>query len=206
MCSQYLSHYPKESADVLMNFLGTHDTARILTELGGAPAAERSNAELSVAKMTDQERSQGVARLKIAYQLVSVMPGLPCIFYGDEAGLEGYGDPFCRRPFPWGRENRDLTMFYQKVGRYHRDTPVFRDGYVRLLYISERSAAVLRYNGKDPSVLLLLNRSDSQVVYRLSESGTDAETGVQLSSVTLSPMSGRFLQMQTDTVTVKEFL
>ena len=199
-------HYPKESADVLMNFLGTHDTARILTELGGAPAGERSNAELSVAKMTAQERASGISRLKIAYQLISAMPGLPCIFYGDEAGLEGYGDPFCRRPFPWGKEDRDLTKFYQKIGRFHRETPVFRDGYVRLLSVTKSSAAVLRYNGKDPSVLLLLNRSDHPVNYRLSEDGTDVETGVQYSSVTLAPMSGMFLQMQSDTVAATEQL
>jgi len=152
--------YPKESADVLMNFLGTHDTVRILTELGGEPAEGKSNAELAAMRMTEEQRRMAAERLKIAYQLVSVMPGLPCIFYGDEAGLEGYGDPFCRRPFPWGHEDQQLTAFYREVGRLHRSYPVFRDGYVRLLWADSGIAAVLRYNGKDMPIILLVNRTE----------------------------------------------
>lgn len=188
-------HYPRESANVLMNFLGTHDTARILTELGGVPAGNRSNAELSVLRMTAQERKNAVSRLKIAYQLVSFMPGIPCIFYGDEAGMEGYGDPFCRRPFPWGHEDIGLTDFYRKIGWFHRKNPVFRDGFVRLLTISENAVAVLRYNGKDPSLMLLLNRSDKPISFRLNVPVVYAETDEQTKIPTVPPMSGIYLRV-----------
>ena len=128
-------------------------------------------------RMNDAERQRAVCLLKMAYQLVSVMPGVPCIFYGDEAGMEGYGDPFCRRPFPWGREDLDLTAFYRRVGTLHRHTPVLRDGYVRLLRCTENHVFVLRYNGKDPSVLLLLNRSGEDMRVRISETveGMDSD-------------------------------
>jgi len=196
--------YPKQSADVLMNFLGTHDTARILTELGGEPSGNRSNAELSVARMTAAERKIAIARLKVAYQLISVMPGLPCIFYGDEAGLEGYGDPFCRRPFPWGHEERELTEFYQKTGWFHRSNPVFRDGYVRLLAVSSRAAAVVRHNGKDPSVMLLVNRSETPVSFRLSEEAKNMDSGVMTAHPTIPPLTGVFFRVFSDYPTVTE--
>jgi glycosidase len=160
-------HYPKAAADTLMNFLGTHDTLRVLTALGGTNPYGYSNEELSRMRMDDAQRERAVRLLKMAYQLICIMPGVPCIFYGDEAGMEGYGDPFCRRPFPWGRENDDLTEFYRHIGTIHRGTPVLRDGYVRLLNCTQDNATVLRYNGRDNSMLMVLNRSDRPMVVRL---------------------------------------
>lgn len=196
--------YPRESANVLMNFLGTHDTARILTELGGEPAGERSNAELSVARMTETQREKAIARLKIAYRLISVMPGLPCIFYGDEAGMEGYGDPFCRRPFPWGREEQELTDSYRQTGWLHRSTPVFRNGEVRLLSLSENAAAVLRYNGTDPSVLLLLNRSEVPVSFRLSKEVQGVPSGEKTIEPVILPVSAQFFMLDGSDVVAEE--
>ena len=185
-------HYPKAAADTLMNFLGTHDTIRVLTALGGTHPYGHSNEELSRMRMSEGERARAVALLKMAYQLISIMPGVPCIFYGDEAGMEGYGDPFCRRPFPWGREDLDLTDFYRQVGGIHRNTPVLRDGYVRLLRCTENHVAVLRYNGKDPSMLLILNRRDVFIRVRMSEMASDMDSQAYGSVFDIPPVSGRY--------------
>ena len=45
------------------------------------------------------------------------LPGVPCIYYGDEAGMEGYRDPFNRRCFPWGKEDAALTEWYRSLAR-----------------------------------------------------------------------------------------
>lgn len=201
-------HYPKAAADTLMNFLGTHDTIRVLTALGGTHPYGHSNEELSRMRMSEGERARAVSLLKMAYQLISIMPGVPCIFYGDEAGMEGYGDPFCRRPFPWGREDLDLTDFYRQVGGIHRNTPVLRDGYVRLLRCTENHVAVLRYNGKDPSMLLILNRRDIFIRVRMSEMASDMDSEVYGSVFDIPPASGRYyLLSSTDgevAVTIEE--
>lgn len=196
--------YPKESADVLMNFLGTHDTARILTELGGASAEGHSLSELSTTRMNADERCLAVSRLRIAYQLLSVMPGVPCIFYGDEAGMEGYGDPFNRRPFPWGREDHDLTAFYRRIGAFHRAHPVLHDGFVKILYASSRALAVLRWNGRDEAILLLLNRSEHEIHFMLSESVRGADHAFCGNAPTLAPYSGSFYLSANDQITAAE--
>ena len=142
--------YPKAASDNLLNFLGTHDTERILTVLGGEPTGDKTNAELAVLKMTPEEREAGKKKLMFAWGILTGLPGVPCIFYGDEAGLEGYRDPFCRRPFPWKHIDRDLNAWYRKTGTMRRDEPAFRDGLFRILRLTEDAFVYLRIPA-DPS-------------------------------------------------------
>lgn len=136
--------YPKQSSDNLMNFLGTHDTERILTILGGADAGERQNAELAVMRMTYDERKLAIQRLKLAYSILAGLPGVPCVFYGDEAGMEGYRDPFCRRPFPWKNIENELLEHYRSIGQIRRENKVFRGGLFRLISLTSEHIVYLR--------------------------------------------------------------
>lgn len=169
--------YPKDAADLLMNLLGTHDTMRILTALAGDYPDGFSNTELAKKRLTPEQYARGIRLLKMAYALVSVMPGVPSIFYGDEVGIEGYGDPFCRMPFPWGREDENLLTYYRKVGVLHRSEPVFSDGFVRVLKATPEYLIIVRENGCDPAVMLILNRSDAEICVCLTHevSGIDVE-------------------------------
>ncbi len=160
--------YPKFAADLLMNHLGTHDTARILTALVGDPPDGYTNGELAVKRLTKEQRAHGVRLLMLAYALISVMPGVPCIFYGDEAGVEGYGDPFCRMPYPWGREEETLLAHYRRIGVWRRGEPVLRDGEIRILRAMDSHLVLVRENGRDPAVLLILNRSETEIAVSLS--------------------------------------
>ena len=136
--------YPKAASDNLLNFLGTHDTERILTLFGGEETGDKSNAELAVMSMTPEERARGKALLRLAFGILAGLPGVPCVFYGDEAGMEGYRDPFCRRPFPWHNIDGELLAWYRAVGCLRRDEPVFRDGLFRILSLTERAFLFLR--------------------------------------------------------------
>ncbi len=184
--------YPKDAADLLMNLLGTHDTIRILTALAGDPPDGYSNTELAAKRMTSEQRWNGIRLLQLAYALISVMPGVPCIFYGDEAGVEGYGDPFCRMPFPWGREDETLLMHYQRIGALHRREAVLRDGFVRIVAAQESYLVVIRENGVDPAVMLILNRSQEPVQLRFSSELTGIDTDFNDNSLTIPPLTARF--------------
>ena len=107
--------YPPFASRLLMNFLGTHDTERIITALAAPPWDGKSNDELAVLKMNENERAMGEKLVKLALALVFTVPGVPCVFYGDEVGVEGYHDPFNRRTFPWGHENCSLADFLRTL-------------------------------------------------------------------------------------------
>ena len=66
--------------------------------------------------------------LKMAAALLYALPGVPCIYYGDEVGMEGWHDPFNRRPFPWGRENREILEFYRVLGSIRNSEADIRRG------------------------------------------------------------------------------
>lgn len=156
------SHYPKSSSDLLMNVLGTHDTERILTVLGGKSSDGYTNEQLSTMKMTFKERQIAIKRLKMACAINSTVPGIPCVFYGDEAGMEGYRDPFNRLPFPWGKENTELLDFYKRIGEIRTAEPLYKDGFFKILHCDESVLAFARYDEKN-CIITAINRSDKKI-------------------------------------------
>ena len=132
--SMILTNYPMRVVHALMNILGTHDTERIITALAGTRLGPNaSRADKASICMDAVQWAVGLRRLKIAVVLQMTLPGVPCIYYGDEAGMEGYNDPFNRKCYPWGSENKDLQDWYRRVIRIRRDHAVYTDGGYRLL-------------------------------------------------------------------------
>jgi glycosidase len=127
------SSYPRCVSDSLMNILSTHDTERILTVLGDMYRPDAPNDHLAVMRMTAQEKETAIKRLKLASILQYTVYGIPSVFYGDEAGMEGYHDPFCRFPYPWGREDAELMAHYRMLGRVRREHRAFHGGSFRFL-------------------------------------------------------------------------
>ncbi len=161
--------YPKCTSDNLMNFLGTHDTERILTVLGGKEAGSMSNSELASLKMSGEERETAKRKLKLAYGIIAGMPGVPCVFYGDEAGLEGYRDPFCRKPFPWNSIDTDLFEFYRKIGGIRSSYSVFTDGVLDIKLLDEHVLCYERrpYNGGEDYKIVVCAARDKSVSIRI---------------------------------------
>ncbi len=132
--TEIYASYPKQVSDSLMNLLGTHDTARILTVLGDNGEGEgKSNTELSRKRLSPAQRARAVRLLKIASALQFTVYGVPSVYYGDEAGLEGYHDPFCRMPYPWGKEDAELMRHYRMLGALRRLHPALHGGSFRFL-------------------------------------------------------------------------
>lgn len=101
--------FPENRFGVQMNLLGSHDTTRIAS----------------------QPRTS-LDRIKLAYALMFFLPGAPCIYYGDEIGMEGGKDPDCRRTFPWdelaARKAQPIYKFIRSLTRMRLENPVLRDG------------------------------------------------------------------------------
>lgn len=149
-------NYPPQVLACVMNHMGTHDTARILTVLSGAmEPTKEARAERC---LTAQERELAVSRLKLAAFLQFTLPGMPSIYYGDEVGMEGFEDPFCRRCYPWGREDISLREFFRELCRLKNAHAVLREGDVRVTQAGEGRIAFTRCDGTT-TARIYVNRS-----------------------------------------------
>ena len=133
-----VENYPPEVLHCLMNVLGTHDSIRILTALAGVDLGTDPPRSLQAdIKMSDAEWTRGIRLLKTSSLIQMTLPGVPCIYYGDEAGLEGYKDPFNRTCYPWGRECLELLGWYKKITSIRASHGVYRCGAYRTIAASD---------------------------------------------------------------------
>lgn len=192
---------PKQSSDCMMNFLGTHDTQRILTVLGGREEGDMTNEELSTLKMSVFQRKDAIRLLKLAYALTAALPGVPCVFYGDEAGLEGYRDPFCRRPFPWNNIENDLLDYYRTIGEIRKTEPLLNGGLFRNivcreeLYVFERTP----FDNGRHKLLVVINRSERTVPFVFDEKIDELVSGEKgITEIELAPMTAGYIKLSVE--------
>ncbi len=188
-------HYPREIVHAVMNLMGTHDTARIITVLAGDSADGKTNAELAVKRMTAEQYAKGVALVRLGYMINATIPGIPSIYYGDEAGVEGYSDPFNRLPFPWGRENTELTEFYRRMGEVRRENDVYKKGELYLCYFGIDGFFMFGRGDGQSTLYTATNRSDDVIVLDFEDEErevliTSGEVTDREDSVIVAPMSG----------------
>ena len=156
-----LENYPKQTVDVLMNFVSTHDIERAINRFGGQNCDDKSKDWMAENWLSDAEYKRGKQLLKAAMVLQFFLPGVPSIYYGDEVGLQGWKDPFNRRCFPWGNEDEDLLEYTRELGILRKSSSVFVDGELEFLLTGNELLVFSRFhrdNGQ--SVILILNRSE----------------------------------------------
>ncbi len=192
--TEIYASYPLCVCHKLMNLIGTHDTERILTVLGNDEGDELSNEEKSRKRLDKRQREHGVELLKIGAAIQFTAYGIPSVYYGDEVGLEGYGDPFCRMPFPW-REielewRRDILEYYRALGRIRREEDALDGG---SFYVVKHGASDMVYvrEKNDSRIIVAVNRGadfsfdvPEGVVYRDLISGEEFEESVPVRSDT----------------------
>lgn len=150
-------NYPPQVLACVMNHLGTHDTPRILTLLGDSFYGSKE--EKAERFLTPEARALAVLRLKRAAFLQFTLPGMPSIYYGDEAGMEGFEDPFCRRCFPWGAEDKDLQAYYAALCRMKNTLAVLKNGNVRMTEAGGGRIAFTRSDG-NTTAKIYVNQSE----------------------------------------------
>ena len=153
-------NYPKPAFYSGLNILGTHDTPRILTALGedGVPS---DKLERAAYRLSPERLELAMARLKMAALLLYAFPGSPTLYYGDEAGMEGFEDPMNRRTFPWGRENQELQTLFKALGALREARPSLRQGDIR--YIGAEGAILVFERTLDGErTVIALNAGDTE--------------------------------------------
>ena len=158
--SSLCRNYPKNVLDSLMNIVGTHDTMRILSVLSGVHFPEGKLA-MSHFRLTEDEIALAKKRLRLASALQFTLPGVPCVYYGDEAGMEGGADPFNRVCYPWGNEDNELISWYKKLSAIRKQHSCFKDGAYKLVEARDGLFAFIRGEGEN-RILVAVNVSDSE--------------------------------------------
>ena len=161
-----LENYPKCCVDVLMNHIGTHDTMRAITALAGESCEYRDRQWQSEHFLTENQYDLGVKLLKLAAVIQFTLPGVPCIYYGDEAGMQGYKDPFNRKFYPWGKENKELVKFYKDLGKMRKSLTCLKDGEYHTVSEMLGCLAFVR-KAKDEEIMVIVNRNDHEIEYYL---------------------------------------
>ncbi len=161
-------NYPKTALDCLMNHIGTHDTARFLTSLI-YDSIEHKPRNIQVnCKLTDDEYKKAKALLKCATVLQYTLPGFPSIYYGDEAGVQGGGDPFNRSFFPWGAEDSDITEWYRKLGKVRNSLKCLKNGTFKP-YSAMLSCIAYTREANDEKIMVIANRNYHEIDYYLPD-------------------------------------
>ena len=164
-------NYPAPAFQSAMNFLGTHDTPRVLSLLGeGQTPADK--AERAAFRLRPEEERLGKERWKLASALLYAFPGSPMLFYGDEAGLQGLEDPFCRGGYPWGREDEDLLAWFRLLGRL-RKRPSLRRGDLTWLH-AQGPLLAFRRQAEGETTAAAFNAGDAEVALTLPWEGREA--------------------------------
>jgi len=195
-------NYPPAAFYSGMNLLGTHDTPRILTLLGTSPnEPPAARKERALYRMTAAERLRGKQLLLIGADLLYTFPGSPTVYYGDEAGMEGFEDPFNRGPFPWGREDKDLQRHFAFLGKLRNERLSLQAGNIRWLHAQGSILAFAREYNTEVTVTVLNvgEKSASLMIPWPDHLAVDAVSGRQFLAETgnifleISPVSGIIL-------------
>ena len=159
-------NYPRDVFYNLMNVIGTHDTARAITLLGVSEEEWKMDRDSRAHYALPPDRLATARRkLKLAAAIQFTMPGSPTIYYGDEAGRQGFEDPFNRRTYPWGAEDRELLAFYRRLCALRADSDTLARGELRFL---DCQGALLQYvrESDHSRLLVLVNRGHHAVETR----------------------------------------
>ena len=170
------ANYPPAAFYGAMNFLGTHDTPRILTLLGAEhiPAAKEERAAFA---LSPAQLARGRAKLRLAGMLLYGFPGSPTLFYGDEAGMQGFEDPLNRGTYPWGREDTGLLDFFRALGRLRKERRSLQSGSLTYIY-AQGGGLVITREHEGETTMVALNAGDEALTLMLPWPRGTAEDGL----------------------------
>ena len=152
-----VENYPKPAVDCLMNFLSTHDTERAMTAISGEPANGRDRYWQSGRRIPDDQYDEAIRRLLLAYAMIFTLPGVPCIYYGDEIAMQGYRDPFNRAYYDWTSTEQRLRGPLRNLAALRKSCDAFHGGRFEIVQ-AEGDLLQYRRIGRTRTAEIVLNR------------------------------------------------
>ena len=169
ICQQM--NYPQPMYCALMNLLGSHDTDRVLTAMSTPVVLRCLSRKKQLSFKFSEER---IARAKELEKLCAAIqfsiPGVPCIYYGDEQGMQGVNDPFNRLPFKEG--DGELHAYYSMLCAMRKQNPAFLSGKAEFAAVSDDLLLIFRSSEDESSDwLVAVNRADKEKSFSFCHNG-----------------------------------
>ena len=195
-------NYPKDNFMSNMNLIGSHDRTRIMTVLGEADQS-MTVMEKENFRLRPENREIAVKRLKLASLIQMTFPGVPTVYYADEAGAEGFEDPYTRGTYPWGDEDKELIDWYKLIIAIRNSNLALKRG-DWIPYDSSDDLLVYERKIDGKRLLVLINRNQNNPAsFSLKDAGAhhfpDLLTGKKESGapVTVEPLGAKVLNISS---------
>ena len=154
--NHYYASYGENVAAMGFNLISSHDTSRLLTDLGGGDIGDKPSA-------------QSIAKLKLVTTLLYALPGMPVVFQGDERGCLGAKAHYDaqRYPIQWDKVNNDVLSYFRTLSQLRKGLPSLRSSAI-CAYKAEGGVLAF-FRGEDRHVLVVANNSPRLVTLTLPE-------------------------------------
>jgi glycosidase len=178
-------NYPPEAYYCTMNLISSHDILRAITAIAGEKNVVHRS-EQAHHKLDEKQRYYGETLLKLAMLIQMTIPGAPSIYYGDEIAMEGYLDPFNRRPFRWDLANSNNNSFLEWVKsllEYRNRHLVFKTGWIEYLEADDQVLMYRRFFTNEENALgkKVLTEPDQLVLINMNPfSKTVYSSGIEI--------------------------
>ena len=199
LCAQKLA-YPAPLYRRLLNLLGSHDTARVRTVLGaGTDGGALSREQQAAFRLSEEQDARGKTLQKLCAAVQFALPGMPGVYYGDEEGMQGLGDPFCRAPYQ--RLDDGLRAYYASLAKGRAESPALRRGDAAFAAYGDDVLLILRY-GPEGAKLLAFNRGGESVTVEADRSwfrplaAADAKKLGKLKKLTVPALSWKAVDIR----------
>ena len=155
-----LENYPHDVMAVALNSLSTHDVPRSITALACEPMSGKDREwQRQHNTLTPEQYYRGRQLFLLASLIQFTLPGCPCLYYGDEAGLVGYADPFNRGTYPWGKEDTGLVDFFRLLGNLRKQSATLKLGSFSPIWF-DKSLACFQRIYQNETLLVVVNRGN----------------------------------------------
>lgn len=184
---EILTEYPKDTINTLMNFTSTHDISRLINIFGCNEFQEygewawntldNDNVKDSSKILNKYQYNRGKMLSELYVFILTFLPGILSIFYGDEVGVQGLGNLANRKPYPWGSEDMELLEYFRYVGSIRKKESFLKEADLNIIDINKNYLMFERTKG-DESILFLANNTNGYLSIPLPQNYTKNSSGI----------------------------